>query len=250
MGGRTCTLTNVNYTTFAQLTSPQVYRSAWQYAASFSASLSTPSNDAHIIALHQALIPNWTSPAFSKFVDATRALVDELANITTTRDGKEEMLRCEEIFRQICWLEQRFWPDVDSMGDDADDADADVKTGPAGMGSMGPGMPGLNTQGLGHGMSHGMQGQNMGGMSSMGSAINGPMRGNMNAPVNGPINGPMNSNNMNGPMASALNTSGGGVNGDNSASVGDGRNGFAIAPGGGLDRVGQGPQSRSMEDFK
>ncbi|KAH8723799.1 hypothetical protein GQ44DRAFT_760780 [Phaeosphaeriaceae sp. PMI808] len=93
------------------------YRTAWQYAHSFSSTLSTPSADPHIIALHQALIPNWTSPAFAKFVDATRSLVDELANITTTRDGKEEMLRCEDIFRQICWLDERFWPDVDGMGE-------------------------------------------------------------------------------------------------------------------------------------
>lgn len=98
------------------------YRSAWQYASSFSTSLSTPSTDNHIVALHQALIPNWTSPAFAKFVDATRALVDELANSTTTRDGKEEMIRCEELFRQICWLEERFWPDVDGMGEEDESA--------------------------------------------------------------------------------------------------------------------------------
>lgn len=96
----------------------QCYRSAWLYASSFSHSLSTPSSDSHIVALHQALIPNWTSPAFSKFVDATRTLVDELANSHTGPNGKEEMMRCEEVFRQICWLEERFWPDVDGMGEE------------------------------------------------------------------------------------------------------------------------------------
>ncbi|KAF2006349.1 heme oxygenase-like protein [Amniculicola lignicola CBS 123094] len=135
------------------------YRSAWQYASSFSTSLSTPSNDSHIIALHQALIPNWTSPAFSKFVDATRALVDELANTTTTRDGKEEMVRCEEVFRQICWLVERFWPDVDGMGEE----DESARLGPAGL-SMGPGVsgldnglsgPSLNGSGLNQGMNGG-----------------------------------------------------------------------------------------------
>jgi hypothetical protein len=100
------------------------------YAASFSNSLSTPSTDSHIIALHQALIPNWTSPAFSKFVDATRALVDELANGQTAPNGKEEMMRCEELFRQICWLEERFWPDVDGMGEE----DETVRLGNAAMG--------------------------------------------------------------------------------------------------------------------
>ncbi|KAF1930449.1 heme oxygenase-like protein [Didymella exigua CBS 183.55] len=113
------------------------YRSAWQYASSFSTSLSTPSNDNHIVALHQALIPNWTSPAFNKFVDATRALVDELANTTTARDGKEEMLRCDEIFRQICWLEQRFWPEVDGMGEEDEGAQLG---GPEHIGPMGAGL--------------------------------------------------------------------------------------------------------------
>lgn len=68
-------------------------------------------------------------------MDATRALVDELANITTTRDGKEEMQRCEEIFRQICWLEQRFWPEVDGMGEEDDGAQLD----PTHMGPMAAG---------------------------------------------------------------------------------------------------------------
>ncbi|KAF1982579.1 heme oxygenase-like protein [Aulographum hederae CBS 113979] len=93
------------------------YRTAWLYASSFSTSLSAPPTSPHIAALHQSLIPNWTSPAFSKFVDACRALVDELANSTTSPNGKEEMLRCEQVFSQICWLEERFWPDVDGMGE-------------------------------------------------------------------------------------------------------------------------------------
>jgi thiaminase len=98
----------------------QCYRTAWLYAASFTSTLSGPSasSDNHIAALHQSLIPNWTSPAFSKFVDACRALVDELANSSTMPNGKEEMLRCEQVFRQICWLEERFWPDVDGMGEE------------------------------------------------------------------------------------------------------------------------------------
>ncbi|EUC34118.1 hypothetical protein COCCADRAFT_25701 [Bipolaris zeicola 26-R-13] len=92
------------------------YRAAWQYAATFSSSLPTSISDSHIAALHQVLIPNWTSPPAYKFLDATRALVDELANITTTRDGKEEMVRCEELFRQICWLAERYWPAIDENG--------------------------------------------------------------------------------------------------------------------------------------
>ncbi|KAH4041998.1 hypothetical protein HBH98_023170 [Parastagonospora nodorum] len=153
------------------------YRSAWQYASSFSTSMSTPSADSHIVALHQALIPNWTSPAFSKFVDATRALVDELANITTTRDGKEEMVRCEEIFRQICWLEERFWPDVNGMGEETETA------------RLGP--------------------QN--GIGTMDNAtFNGPISQNMNGPMGSStmgsqMTGPMNPNGMNNSMANAIN---------------------------------------------
>ncbi|KZM24928.1 hypothetical protein ST47_g3926 [Ascochyta rabiei] len=160
------------------------YRSAWQYAASFSTSLSTPSNESHIVALHQALIPNWTSPAFSKFVDATRALVDELANITTTRDGKEEMQRCEEIFRQICWLEQRFWPEVDGMGEEGHSA----QLGPAPTGPMNAGLDNRmnnNTINNNH-----MNGQNMNNGPTSNSRMNSSSMQNSgmgNSGMTGPV---------------------------------------------------------------
>lgn len=166
----------------------QCYRSAWQYAASFSNSLSTPSNDNHIVALHQALIPNWTSPAFNKFVDATRALVDELANTTTARDGKEEMQRCDEIFHQICWLEQRFWPEVDGMGEENNGA----LSGPAHMGPMGTG---LDT-----GMSNDLMSNSHMGNQSMN---NGPINaGRLNSNA---MNNTMGGNTMNGPMGAQMN---------------------------------------------
>lgn len=143
----------------------QCYRTAWQYAAGFSSSLTSPSTEPHIIALHQALIPNWTSPAFSKFVDATRALVDELANSTTARDGKEEMMRCEEVFRQICWLEERFWPEVNGMGDDG----GSVRISTANMG-------------LENGMNGSLSAQLT---NAMNGSNNGPMGGSMNSNMNG-----------------------------------------------------------------
>ena len=90
------------------------------YAQSFTSTLSGPSSESQIAALHQSLIPNWTSPAFSKFVDACRGLVDELAISPTIANGKEEMQRCEQVFRQVCWLAERFWPDVDGMGEEDD----------------------------------------------------------------------------------------------------------------------------------
>ncbi|KAI8932379.1 hypothetical protein NX059_010567 [Plenodomus lindquistii] len=244
------------------------YRSAWQYAHSFSTSLSTPSNESHIVALHQALIPNWTSPAFSKFVDATRSLVDELANITTTRDGKEEMQRCEEIFRQICWLQQRFWPDVDGMGEETESSRMNAPS----MAPMAPDMRGPMSHG------NGMQGPpNMGGMSNMNNSMNVPMRGPMqgpmhNGPMSGPVNngplgaprsnsgpmnqgpmtnGPMNAPMNNGPLNAPRNNSENSADNENNDNDNDeedeedeeddNSNGFGLQSGnGGLDSVGQG----------
>jgi hypothetical protein len=149
------------------------------------------------VALHQALIPNWTSPAFNKFVDATRALVDELANTTTARDGKEEMQRCDEIFRQICWLEQRFWPEVDGMGEE----DEGVQLGgPAHMGPMGAGLNnGMNNNSMSN--NH-MGNQNMnGGPINAGRMNSNTMNNNMGSnSMNGPIGSQMNRASMSGPM--------------------------------------------------
>jgi len=99
------------------------------YAQSFTSTLSGPSSESHIAALHQSLIPNWTSPAFSKFVDACRGLVDELAISPTIANGKEEMQRCEQVFRQVCWLAERFWPDVDGMGEEDDSGRLSMSVG-------------------------------------------------------------------------------------------------------------------------
>jgi hypothetical protein len=91
------------------------------FAQSQTNTMAGPSTEPHIAALHQSLIPNWTSAAFSKFVDACRGLVDELAISPTIANGKEEMMRCEQVFRQVCYLAERFWPDVDSAMSDIDD---------------------------------------------------------------------------------------------------------------------------------
>jgi hypothetical protein len=163
-------------------------------------------NEPHIVALHQALIPNWTSPAFSKFVDACRALVDELANSNSARDGREEMLRCEEIFRQICYLEERFWPDVDGMGE----VDETGRLGSTGIASMGGNVGGMdnnsnmNNAGInasGSAMNTGMNGQGMNGPAMNNQAMNTPnLNANMNTNMNPQgINGQaMNNQGMNG----------------------------------------------------
>lgn len=89
------------------------------------------SNEAHVNALHQALIPNWTSPAFSKFVDACRSIVDEVANSMTAGNGREEMMRCEQTFKQALWLWKGIWPDVNGMGESEEFANATQQMGPA-----------------------------------------------------------------------------------------------------------------------
>lgn len=92
---------------------------------------SSLSNEAHINALHQALIPNWTSPAFSKFVDACRSIVDEVANSMTSGNGREEMLRCEQTFKQAMWLWKGIWPEVNGMGESDEFATATQQMGPS-----------------------------------------------------------------------------------------------------------------------
>jgi hypothetical protein len=93
---------------------------------------SSSSNEAHINALHQALIPNWTSPAFSKFVDACRCIVDEVANSMTSGNGREEMLRCEQTFKQALWLWKGIWPEVNDMGEPDEFGAAAPQMGPSG----------------------------------------------------------------------------------------------------------------------
>ncbi|RMZ68512.1 transcription regulator [Pyrenophora seminiperda CCB06] len=161
-----------------------VYRTAWHYAATFSPNVSSMSNEPHIAALHQALLPNWISPAFDKFVEASRTLVDELANITTTRDGKEEMQRCEEVFRQTCWLAERIWPSVDGMGEE------DENTG---MGPPRPSMVASVDTDMQNGMQTGLPiGINANNMQNNMSAPMVNMHGN---PVPNNISGPVNNNN-------------------------------------------------------
>lgn len=84
-------------------------------------------NDQHISALQEALIPNWTSREFSKFVDACRAIVDELANAETTGSGREQLTRCELQYQQVIFLWERIWPDVNGMGEENDLADESLR---------------------------------------------------------------------------------------------------------------------------
>ena len=110
------------------------------------------------------------------------------------------MQRCEEIFRQICWLEERFWPDVDGMGEEDDSA----RLGP-GIAPMGTGLEGMN-----------------GGMS--GNMSGGPMN-----------NGPMSAS-LNGSMTQHMT---GQINGGDATPVVNNRNSFGMSNGDGLEGVNQ-----------
>ncbi|KAK4504333.1 hypothetical protein PRZ48_005249 [Zasmidium cellare] len=146
------------------------YYASWQYASTFSStvpssnysvpsyltggmdpyggsSISRPGNssDQHISALQEALIPNWTSREFSKFVDACKAIVDELANAETTGSGREQLTRCESQYQQIIFLWERIWPEVDGLGEEEDLADGDHDTShTAGRPQSGAGPSGTN----------------------------------------------------------------------------------------------------------
>lgn len=71
------------------------------------------------------------------------------------------MMRCEQVFKQICWLQERFWPDVDGMGEEDDTARYE-----------GPAFPGAN--GLGG------DGSSLGGASNGNGLSGGPFGGALN----------------------------------------------------------------------
>jgi hypothetical protein len=82
-------------------------------------------------------------------------------------NGKEEMLRCEQVFRQICWLEERFWPDVDGMGEEDETNRYDDSFG-------GQGLQGVNGGGASSGGTEN-GGQPFGGaLNGIGEAAGGP----------------------------------------------------------------------------
>ncbi|KAF2773479.1 heme oxygenase-like protein [Teratosphaeria nubilosa] len=75
-------------------------------------------DNTHITALHDAFIPNWSSPNFARFVGACKSIVDESANSQTSGNGRAEMQACERVFKQVIYLWGGIWPDVDGMGEE------------------------------------------------------------------------------------------------------------------------------------
>ncbi|KAK6509430.1 hypothetical protein TWF481_004175 [Arthrobotrys musiformis] len=60
----------------------------------------------------KVFIPNWTSEGFKQFVDTLEELVDGIAKEEGVEVGGEIWGRSEVVWRQVLWLEERFWPDV------------------------------------------------------------------------------------------------------------------------------------------
>lgn len=66
-------------------------------------------------ALRKRFIPNWASEEFGVFVQEIGDVVDELGVVEgqSGKDGEDALAKCERWWRQVVWLEERFWPDVE-----------------------------------------------------------------------------------------------------------------------------------------
>lgn len=98
----------------------ECYLRAWRYAAGFlgeredgNAGSGEGREDADGGALRVRFIPNWTSREFEAFVRRIGEVVDEVAgSVKGAEEGELMRGRCLEWWRQVLWLEERFWPDV------------------------------------------------------------------------------------------------------------------------------------------
>jgi thiaminase len=100
------------------------YLHAWKYAAEVMESSSprpseiSPASfsvgyerDPDGGALRRGFIPNWSNREFEKFVDDIRDVTDELAGrVKGAEEGEREKGKCVGWWRQVLWLEERFWP--------------------------------------------------------------------------------------------------------------------------------------------
>jgi hypothetical protein len=132
------------------------------------------------------------------------------------------MLRCEEIFKQICWLEQRFWPDVDGMGEEIESSSA----------RMGSSSEPINNSDFNSPLAQNMNGNsnpqsfsnnNSGMNASMNNQMtNGLPNVGMNAQMNGPMGSGMNAPQMSAARMTASQVNGSGMNGGDSTPATDG----------------------------
>jgi hypothetical protein len=70
----------------------------------------------HNRALREAFIGNWKSENFGCFVAACKAMVDELVNVQTSKNGGTELLACQRVFKQAIWLCGQMFPEVIVLG--------------------------------------------------------------------------------------------------------------------------------------
>lgn len=91
------------------------YLRAWKYAASFLEGTDGPAEeDTDGGALRKEFIPNWSSTEFEGFVNRIGDVLDIMAEQTKGVEEAEEMRRrCLEWWRQVIWLEERFWPTME-----------------------------------------------------------------------------------------------------------------------------------------
>ncbi|KAL4735459.1 hypothetical protein BDV11DRAFT_195991 [Aspergillus similis] len=93
------------------------YLKAWRYAADFLQKSAGVGNglDEDGGALREKFIPNWASGEFEEFVSKIGDVVDEFAiqELGLELEGGDGGLdKCERWWRQVIWLEERFWPHV------------------------------------------------------------------------------------------------------------------------------------------
>lgn len=91
------------------------YLRAWKYAASFlEGREGDPKDDSDGGVLREKFIPNWSSTEFEDFVNRIGDVLDEMAGRIKGVEEEEAMRgRCLEWWRQVVWLEERFWPSTD-----------------------------------------------------------------------------------------------------------------------------------------
>jgi hypothetical protein len=150
------------------------------------------------------------------------------------------MSRCEEIFRQMCWLEERFWPEVDSMGDNNESAGM----GPPMGGPMSAGLESNMQNGMPNGLPLSINGNGVHNHNhNRNNSVPGPSMNANAVPTNihgNPVNG---RNSMSGPVRNASINNGpinAAINNHDSTPVSDNRNPFGMPNRGGMDNVGQG----------
>jgi len=104
------------------------YLHAWKYAAFTSMSTSTATglvddlDDADGGALRQRFIPNWSSLDFEQFVIRLQDVTDELGGrVKGAEERERERGKCLGWWKQVLWLEERFWPQVEVTIDGGDE---------------------------------------------------------------------------------------------------------------------------------